>query len=170
MMRPLLLLLPIVLAACSIAEGDTPDTASSVELTGRVVDNADILDPAFERQLTGRLAELEDNTHVQLVVATTPDLQGHDIAIYSVDLARAWGIGSEEKDDGLMLLVAPNERKVRIEVGYGLEASVKDEEAGEIIEEAIVPAFERADYETGIMQAVDRLVEEVTPHQLKEAA
>ena len=92
------------------------------------------------------------------------------MAEYSVDLGRSWGIGDADRDDGLLLVVAPNERKVRIEVGYGLEASVRDEEAAEIIQEAILPSFRQGDYETGIRQGVDQLIVEVTPYELKEAA
>ncbi|MEL6486322.1 MAG: TPM domain-containing protein, partial [Pseudomonadota bacterium] len=98
------------------------------------------------------------------------DLTGKDIAAYSLDLANSWGIGSEERDDGLLLLVAPNERQVRIEVGYGLEASVKDEEAAEIIANQIIPHFRESDYEGGIEAGVGALIDEVTPFELKEAA
>ncbi|MEP3110679.1 MAG: TPM domain-containing protein [Erythrobacter sp.] len=134
------------------------------------MDAAEILTPQFEDQLTTRLAELEAETKVQLVVAATPDLKGHDISDYSFELANAWGIGSKERNDGLMVLVAPKERKVRIEVGLGLEASVKDEEAAKIVEEAIIPAFQNGDFEKGISRGVDRLIIEVSPAQLKEAA
>ena len=92
------------------------------------------------------------------MVATTPDLKGYDINDYSFELANAWGIGSNERDDGLLVLVAPNERRVRIEVGLGLEASVRDEEAEEIIREAIIPAFQNGDFEKGISQGVNRLI------------
>lgn len=141
-----------------------------LELTGRVVDAAAILSPAFEQSLAAKLDHLEAETQVQLMVVTTPDLQGNDIADYSSELARDWGIGSRERHDGIMLLVAPNERKVRIEVGYGLEASVRDEEAGAIIRDAILPHFSHSEYETGVNAAVERLIDEVTPFELKEAA
>jgi uncharacterized protein len=90
------------------------------ELTGRVVDNADILTPEAEAALTAKLAALETQTQRQLVVATVPDLQGYDISDYGYQLGRAWGLGDAERNDGALLLVAPNDRKVRIEVGYGL--------------------------------------------------
>ena len=168
-MRVFLVCFALLLSGCAQANGtDKPPPA--LELTGRVVDAAEILSPRFEDELTARLAELETNTKVQLVVATTPDLKGYGINDYSFELANAWGIGSKERDDGLMLLVAPNQRRVRIEVGLGLEASVKDEEATEIMREAIIPAFKNNDYETGVSQGVDRLILEVTPAQMKEAA
>ena len=153
---------------CAAAEENTPEPA--LELTGRVVDAADILSASAETRLLRTLDELEHDTGIQIVVATTPDLKGRDIADYSLELANAWGVGSEETDDGLLLLVAPNERKVRIEVGYGLEASVRDEEAAEIIRGRIIPRFKEADYDRGVIDAVTELVFEVTPVSMKEAA
>ena len=107
---------------------------------------------------------------MQLAVATTPSLEGKEILVYSVDLARAWGIGDAERNDGLMLLVAPNERQARIEVGYGLESTVKDDEADAILKQAVLPEFRNGNYESGILKGVDRLIMEVTPAELKEAA
>ncbi|MEM6908274.1 MAG: TPM domain-containing protein [Pseudomonadota bacterium] len=165
----------ILLGGCA-AEGAEPEQSQmgkpepALELTGRVVDAADILSPDFEEQMTAILADLEEDTRVQLVVATTPDLNGYEIETYSLNLARAWGLGDKARDDGLLLVVAPNERQLRIDVGYGLEASVEDEEAGEIIREVILPHFENGNYEAGISAGVDRLIEEVTPYDLKVAA
>lgn len=159
---------------CAAEAEDNPQAQSTdapaLELTGRVVDAASIISAGVEADLTAKLEALESDTGVQLVVATTPSLDGREIDAYSLDLANAWGIGSAERDDGLLLLVAPNERQVRIDVGYGLEASVKDEEAAAIIYEAIVPEFRTGDFEAGIAKGVDRLVLEVTSIELKEAA
>ena len=168
--RVLLCTLALSAAAC-VAEAQ-PDEGRkpALELTGRVVDAGQILTPEFEQKLTRTLKRLEAETKVQLVVVTTPDLSGVDIATYSLNLARDWEIGSEERDDGVLLLVAPNERQVRIEVGYGLEASVKDEEAAEIIAVQMVPRFGQKDYQGGIEAGVDALIDEVTPSELKEAA
>lgn len=152
--------------AADARETETP----ALELTGRVVDAADILSGPAEDQLNAKLEGLEEDTGVQLVVATTRSLGGHQIEDYSVDLANDWGIGSAERNDGLLLLVAPNERKVRIEVGRGLEASVEDEEAAEIIRDHIVPSFSEEDYDRGVDTGVDALIREVTPNKLKEAA
>src|ERR1044071_1759784 len=90
-------------------------------LTGRVVDQADLLNPAQEAELTTKLAALEAATTRQLVVATVNSLEGHDIQEYGVGLGRAWHIGQQGANNGVILLVAPNERKVGIEVGYGME-------------------------------------------------
>lgn len=152
--------------AADAREAETP----ALELTGRVVDAADVLSGSAEERLNTKLEALENDTGVQLVVATTPSLGGFLIDDYSLDLANDWGIGSAERNDGLLLLVAPNERKVRIEVGRGLEASVKDEEAAEIIRDDIVPSFSKEDYDSGVDAGVDALIREVTPYELKEAA
>ncbi len=153
------------------AEAEEPAVEPpALERTGRVVDAAGILSPEFEKQLTEKLLMLEQDTLVQLVVTTTPDLEGRDISEYSLDLANDWGLGSEERNDGMVILVAPNERTVRIEVGRGLEASVKDEEAAEIIRRVMIPQFENGDFEIGIDAGVDSLIVEVTPYQSKEAA
>ncbi len=169
-MRDLFLPLVLLATAC-VAEAPPAERAQpALDLTGRVVDTAQILTPDFEKSMTATLSKLEADTQVQLIVATTPDLLGEDIAAYSLRLANIWGIGSEERDDGLMMLVAPNEQRVRIEVGYGLEASVKDEEAAEIIATQMIPRFRENDFEGGIAAGVDQLIEEVTPFKMKEAA
>lgn len=160
----------LLLAGCSAVGGETQTDEPALELTGRVVDAAEILSPEFETALTERLARLEQETLVQLVVATTPSLQGHEIEEYSFKLANAWGIGDAERNDGLLILVAPNERRVRIEVGRGLEQAVKDEEAFLIIKDSITPHFRTGDYESGVSAGVDGLVSEVSSPELKEAA
>ncbi|MHA7819485.1 MAG: TPM domain-containing protein [Erythrobacter sp.] len=177
MLRPALASLAALLMMSCAAEAEQPTAAEqsaaagpALELTGRVVDAADIISAAGEERLTAKLAALETDTGVQLVVATTPDLEGRDIAAYSVGLAREWGIGSAERDDGLILLIAPNERKARIDVGYGLEASVKDDEAAAILRQSVLPLFRTGDYEAGVLAGVERLIAEVTPYELKEAA
>ena len=91
------------------------------KLTGRVVDDAALLSPAQEQALTGKLAALETQSGRQLVVATISDLQGYDIADYCYRLGPAWGIGEKAKNDGAFLIVPPNEGKIRVEVGCGLD-------------------------------------------------
>ncbi|MDJ0642188.1 MAG: TPM domain-containing protein [Erythrobacter sp.] len=170
MLRPFLIGCAALLASGCAADAEETAIEPALELTGRVVDAAEILSPASESEITTTLRKLEDDTGVQLVVATTPDLKGYEIAAYSYDLATAWGLGSAERHDGLLMLVAPNERQIRIEVGRGLEASVKDEEAAFIIHDDILPHFREGDFEKGVAAGVDRLVDEVTPYELKEAA
>jgi len=120
------------------------------ELTGRVVDEAALLSEAQRAGLSAELAGLERATTDQLVVVTLKSLQGYDIADYGYRLGRRWGIGQKGKDNGVLLIVAPNERKVRIEVGYGLEGVLTDYRSKMIIENVILPAFKRGDYAGGI--------------------
>lgn len=127
------------------------------KLTGRVVDAANLLDPAQEAQLTARLATLEKESGRQLVVATIPDLGDYDIADYGYRLGRTWAIGSKDKDDGVLLIVAPKERKVRIEVGYGLEGVLTDALSSRIIRNDIVPRFKANDYPGGIIAGTQSL-------------
>src|SRR5690242_21298675 len=95
-------------------------------LTGRVVDDAHILSEGTKTQLTQKLEDLENRTSRQLVVVTLPSLQGYEIEDYGYQLGRAWGIGQKKLNNGVLFLIAPNERKVRIEVGYGLEPILTD--------------------------------------------
>lgn len=127
-------------------------------LTGRVVDAAGIIPPDVEARLTEKLAALESQSRRQLVVATLPDLQGYDIADYGYRLGRAWGIGSEDRNDGALLIVAPKERKVRIEVGYGLEAVLTDGLSSLIVQNVIIPKFKQDDMPGGIEAGTDAII------------
>ena len=152
------LALPLIAAivypnAVSAQEG--PDFPA---LTGRVVDAANLLDPATESALDARLAAHEEASSDQVVVATLPSLDGYDIADYAVRLGRAWGIGTAENDNGVLLVVAPNEREVRIEVGYGLEGALTDALSSTIIRREILPAFRAGDYPGGIEAGVDSIL------------
>ncbi|ASK33183.1 TPM domain-containing protein [Alloalcanivorax mobilis] len=153
-MKPLRLSLWLLLAVAlpALAAPQFP------ELTGRVVDNADLLNPAQEQALDTRLAEAEATTSNQLVVLTVPDLQGYDIADYGYQLGRAWGIGQKGRDNGVVLIVAPAERQVRIEVGYGLEGALTDALSSVIIQNDIRPAFRAGDYATGIERGVNSIL------------
>ncbi|WOE74266.1 TPM domain-containing protein [Alterisphingorhabdus coralli] len=136
-------------------------------LTGRVVDQADLLNPGQERALTDELEALEANSTRQLVVATVDSLQGYPIEDYGYQLGREWGIGQAangdaEKDNGVILLVAPNERKVRIEVGYGLEPIMTDALASRIINDHILPRFREGYYPAGIITGTQVLVEQLS--------
>jgi len=132
------------------------------KLTGRVVDDAGILSPATEQDLTRKLEALETSTGRQLVVATLPSLQGYEIEDYGYQLGRTWGIGSEKNDDGALLIVAPNEKKVRIEVGYGLEPVLTDALSSVIIQTAILPKFRDGDMAAGIVAGTDALVQQLS--------
>ncbi|HYC74828.1 TPM domain-containing protein [Brevundimonas sp.] len=123
-------------------------------LTGRVVDQAGLLTPAKEAEITARLEALERDTSDQLVVVTLDSLQGLEIEDYGYRLGRAWGIGQAEDDNGVLLIVAPEERKVRIEVGYGLEPVLTDALSALIIHNEILPSFREGHFERGIEQGV----------------
>lgn len=127
-------------------------------LTGRVVDAADLLSVEDERALSIDLEALEEKTSDQLVVVTLPSLQGYTIEEFGYQLGRAWGIGQAGKDNGVLLIVAPNERKVRIEVGYGLEGRLTDALTKVIIENAILPRFRAGDFAGGIRAGVRDIV------------
>jgi uncharacterized protein len=132
------------------------------EHTGRVVDEAGILDAAMRASLTQRLADLETRNTDQLVVVTLKSLQGTTIEDFGVQLGRAWKIGQKDKNNGVLLIVAPAERKVRIEVGYGLEGTLTDAITRVIIEGAIIPRFRANDIPGGISQGVDDIIRILT--------
>jgi uncharacterized protein len=133
------------------------------KLTGRVVDQANLLDPEQEAALTAKLAGLETRTKRQLVVATLNSLEGYEISDYGYRLGRAWALGQDgkgetEKDNGAILIIAPNDRKMRIEVGYGLEPVLTDGLSSTIIRNDITPRFKEGDFAGGINAGVDRIV------------
>jgi uncharacterized protein len=127
-------------------------------LTGRVVDDAHILDQNTISQLTSTLAGYEQSTTNQVVVVTLPDLQGYPIEDWGIALGRGWGIGQKGKDNGVLLIVAPKEHKVRIEVGYGLEGDLPDATANEIIQNEVIPQFKSGDLPGGISAGVNGIL------------
>ncbi|WP_298197394.1 YgcG family protein [Novosphingobium sp.] len=131
-------------------------------LTGRVVDAAGIIPADEAARLDQKLAALEQQTGRQLVVATLADLQGYDIADYGYQLGRTWGIGQKDKNTGIILIVAPRERKVRIEVGYGLEGTITDGLSALIIQQHIVPRFKAGDMPGGIEAGADALIQQLS--------
>ena len=120
-------------------------------LSGRVVDQAQILSPQTEGKLDQLLAAHERQTTNQVVVATIDSLQGYEIADFAVRLGRAWAVGQKGRDNGVLLLVAPKEREVRIEVGYGLEGPLPDATAFSIVQNEMLPRFRRDDYDGGVL-------------------
>ena len=132
------------------------------KLTGRVVDGANIIPADMEARLDSKLAALETQSRRQLVVATLPSLQGYEISDYGYQLGRAWGLGDKERNDGALLIVAPNERKLRIEVGYGLEAVLTDGLSSLIINQSVVPRFKAGDMPGGIEAGTDAIISQLT--------
>ena len=127
-------------------------------LSGRVVDDAGILDEETRAALTQKLAEFEAKTTDQFVVVTLKSLQGTSIEDFGVELGRHWQIGQRDKNNGVLLIVAPNERRVRIEVGYGLEGALTDAVSRLIIENGITPRFRAGDFAGGITRGVDDII------------
>ena len=153
----------LLLAACgSEPPAGGPDFP---ELTGRVVDEADLLRPEQEHQLAAASEALEREVGPQFVVVTVPTLQGYPILEYGVDLGRSWGIGNAERNDGIILLVAPSERQARIEVGYGLEKRVTDPYANRVMQQEIIPRFRGGDMSGGIMAGSRALIERLRSRQ-----
>lgn len=128
------------------------------KFTNFVVDQAGIIPDAAEQQLDRKLAALQQRTRHQLAIVTVSSLEGYDINDYSLRLARSWGVGRRHYDDGVLLIVAPAEHKVRIEVGYGLEATLTDPRCAEIIRDRILPRFRLNDMPGGITAGADAIV------------
>jgi uncharacterized protein len=156
---PLIAALAFFLCLLTIAAAHA--APSFPKLTGRVVDDANILSAATEQQLDARLADLEAKTTDQMVVVTLPSLQGYDISDYGYQLGRAWRIGQKGKDNGVLLIVAPNERKVRVEVGYGLEPVLTDTLSSVILQEKVLPRFRAGDMEGGVVAGADAVVDQL---------
>ncbi len=127
-------------------------------LTGRVVDAADMLSANSAQRIAAQLAAHEAKTGNQLVVATIADLQGYAIEDYGYQLGRAWGIGQQKKNNGALLIIVPGERKLRIEVGYGLEGVLTDALSSDIIHRTITPRFRAGDIDGGVEAGVARIV------------
>ncbi|QNQ12121.1 TPM domain-containing protein [Sphingomonas alpina] len=130
-------------------------------LSGRVVDAANLLSPEQETQLNQLSADIEKASSRQFVVATVPDLQGYPIEDYGYKLGRAWAIGQKDANNGIILLVAPTERKVRIEVGYGLEPIMTDALSSMIIRDTILPEFRKGDMGGGVVAGATAIGEQM---------
>ncbi|MFC4170694.1 TPM domain-containing protein [Microvirga sp. GCM10011540] len=152
---PFIALLLLLVPAAALAQ-------SFPALTGRVVDAAGLLTPDQRAALEAKLKAYEDKTSDQVVVATLRSLDGLTIEDYGNRLFRHWRLGQADKDNGALLLVAPNERKVRIEVGYGLEGALTDALSRVIITTAVAPQFQKGDFAAGIDAGVDAMLSILT--------
>lgn len=139
------------------------DDINFPKLTNRVVDEANVLKPAQISNMIKRLEEYEANTGNQMVVCFVKSIGYYSIEDYSIRLAEKWKIGYKGKDNGIIMLFAMEERKMRIEVGYGLEPYLVDSEAKLIIEKILVPNFKKGHYYEGIMKAIDIIEIETKP-------
>ena len=155
MLRPLLLALSaLAFVAVALASGASLAAPTFPPLTGRVVDEAQILSPQSTAEIAAKLNALEAKSSDQLVVFIAKSLQGYAIEDYGYQLGRAWGIGQKGLDNGVLLIVAPSERKVRIEVGRGLEPQLTDAMSTLIIENTILPALRDGSFADGITKGV----------------
>lgn len=150
-------LLALLLAATALAQPAFPP------LTGRVVDEAGILDAALEQRLAGRFEAFERATGNQVVVATLRSLQGRTVEEFANLLHRHWRLGRADEDDGALLVVAPAERKVRIEVGYGLEGVLTDAAAATIVQSLVLPRFRAGDLPGGVEAGAGGILELLRP-------
>ena len=144
------------------ADSGTASSSKFPALTGRVVDEANILDSTARVALAKISSDLEAKSTDQLVIVTLSNLRGTSIEDYGYQLGRAWQIGQKGKNNGVLLIVAPNERKARIEVGYGLEGTLTDALSSFIMQNAILPRFKAGDYPGGIRRGAEDIVSVLT--------
>ncbi|MDF1555542.1 MAG: TPM domain-containing protein [Deferrisomatales bacterium] len=143
-----------VLVGC----GSSASSAEIPYLTGRVTDNAEILGAETRSRLTERLADHEARTGAQVAVLTVATLNGGSIEPFAAEVFQAWGLGQRGADNGVLMVVVPNDRRMRIEVGYGLEATLTDLLAGRIIRDVMTPRFRAGDYDGGVEAGVDAIL------------
>ena len=123
-------------------------------LSGRVVDNAGIIDASAYSEITTYLEDLENATGAQIAVLTIPSLENEDLELFSMSVVESWQLGKAKEDNGALLLIAWQEKKIRIEIGYGLEGILTDARCGLIIRNVIAPAFQNGKYGDGVLNAV----------------
>lgn len=160
-------LLLAVALCCATGRGAAPAFAQAAlpALSGRVVNQAALLDPACVQKLTAKLAQWEGKTGDQLAVVTVPSLAGEDVESFSNRLFRHWALGEAKINNGILLVVAPNDRQVRIEVGYGLEGTLTDALSSVIIHTWLIPAFRDGNYCLGVQEGVDAILAVLTGDQ-----
>ncbi len=149
-----MLILALILASTALASAP-----KFPPLTGRVVDDAGVLNSYTLGELTLMLADHERATGEQVVVVTLDSLQGYSIEDFGYQLGRHWGIGQKDLNTGALLIVAPKEHKVRIEVGYGLEGQLTDANCRIIIDNYILPSFKRGDFNAGILAGATSIIQ-----------
>ena len=151
--------LPYVALLCLVVAAFA---ATYPALTGRIVDNANIISSEVRATIESKLADLETKSGIQLVVATVSSLEGDEIEPYANGLFRNWQLGQKTKNNGVLLLVAPNEKRVRIEVGYGLEGTLTDALSKVIITNGVTPKFKTGDFSGGVARGVDDIITVLT--------
>jgi uncharacterized protein len=151
---PLSIVFLAALAATAIAqEADIP------YLTGRVTDNAQLLSEETSRSLSESLKAHEERTTNQIAILTVPTLNGESVEDYAARVFKEWKLGQKGKDNGILVVVVPNDRRMRIEVGYGLEGTMTDMMAGRIIRNVMTPKFKQGDYDGGIADGARAIID-----------
>ncbi|HEX2222649.1 MAG TPA: TPM domain-containing protein [Thermoanaerobaculia bacterium] len=162
--RPAVLLIFVLLLLPAFAAAlDVP------YLTGRVVDNANMVPADARQRIEGKLAQLESQTGIQVAVLTLNSLEGEPIDDYAVRVAETWKLGQADKDNGVLLLIAKQDRLMSIQVGYGLEGQFTDLETGRVRNDVIRPFFQKGDFGQGIERGVDAIIAAVTDGAIPEA-
>ena len=151
------LLLIIVFFSCIL----TVFADTGYKFDGFICDNAGILTPKAKSAINGFLYDLQTKTGADIAVATVKSLDGRHVESVAIQIGRDFKVGSKDKNEGAVVLVAPNDRKVRIEVGYGLEGIINDAKAGRIIDEEMLPYFKNGDYTSGIVRGTYVLAEDI---------
>jgi len=149
----------LVLLLSSFALMAETNSVSFPKLTGRVVDQVGLLDKNVARELETKLQAHETATKNQVVVVILKDLQKISIEEYAYQLGRAWGIGQKGENNGVIMLVVPSLRKVRIEVGYGLEGTLTDALSNNIIQTVMLPSFRTGNFEKGIGEGIEAIIQ-----------
>ena len=155
-------ILALLLAASPLAALDVP------YLSGRVVDNADLIPDDAQQRIQQKLAAYEQQTGSQIAVLTVESLEGESLEDYSIRVAETWKLGQKGKDNGVLFLISEQDRKMRIEVGYGLEPELTDFETNRILDNVVTPRFRSGDFAGGVESGVDAMVaaiggQEITP-------
>lgn len=154
----------LLIGSIAVATQDLPKPA------GRIADLANVIDAATEADLDRRLDALEQKTTTEIAVVTVPSLDGMSVEDYAVRLFKEWGVGQAQSDNGVLVLVAPQQREMRIEVGYGLEGILPDGLAGQIIRDDFIPRFREDDYDGGIRDGMLRVIDVVEKQEVLSAA
>lgn len=152
----------LILLSAALLMPVTAQAQTFPALTGPVVDGANILPPETEARIAQKLVALKAQSQREVTVVTLASLEGYEISDFGYRLGRHWGLGDKVRNDGAILIVAPNERKLRIEVGYGLEPVLTDGLSFLIIKRQIVPRFKAGDMPGGVEAGTDAIIQQLT--------
>jgi uncharacterized protein len=158
--------LGLSIAMLLVCFGQTAVAQTFPDLVGHIADQADLLDAGTVERLARELELAEQQFSVHFVVVTVRSLEGKSVEDFAVDIQEEWGIGDAQHDDGLILLVAPNDRRVRLQVGYGLESAFPDAVCQDIIDDAILPHFRESRMKEGIAAGVHEVIARMKIMQL----